>query len=136
MYVTGVTLTCTGVLTLLLTVGLGIFISRYGRLPCIKRKHLNPGEFQMEQLSEQAVAPTEEEERSSYEQLDMNAIAKPSLYSEFRSRPQGHQKDTVSDNEFESFEGRSESNVYDEPHGAKSGRKALYVNTVIAGYRN
>ncbi|XP_021373082.1 hemicentin-2-like isoform X2 [Mizuhopecten yessoensis] len=88
MYVTGVSLTCTGVFTLLLTVGLGIFISRYGRLPFIKRQHLKHREFQKEQLSEQDVAPPEEEERSSYEQLDMNAIAKPSIYSEIGSHPE------------------------------------------------
>ncbi|XP_021373083.1 hemicentin-2-like isoform X3 [Mizuhopecten yessoensis] len=133
MYVTGVSLTCTGVFTLLLTVGLGIFISRYGRLPFIKRQHLKHREFQKEQLSEQDVAPPEEEERSSYEQLDMNAIAKPSIYSEIGSHPEGHQKETVIAKEYESLEGRSNPNIYDEPHGVTSGNKGAYVNTAVAG---
>ncbi|XP_021340454.1 hemicentin-1-like isoform X2 [Mizuhopecten yessoensis] len=62
MYVTGVTLICTSILTLLLTVGLGIFISRNGRLPCIKGQHLKQREFQNVQLSERAVTPNEEED--------------------------------------------------------------------------
>ncbi|OWF47908.1 hypothetical protein KP79_PYT22573 [Mizuhopecten yessoensis] len=124
MYVTGVTLICTSIITLLLTVGLGIFISRNGRLPCIKGQHLKQREFQNVQLSERAVTPNEEEdERSQYEQLDTNEIAKASVYSEIGSHLQGRRRDPVNDNrEYESLEGRSSPNVYEDLHGTTSGR--------------
>ncbi|XP_021340475.1 uncharacterized protein LOC110441610 [Mizuhopecten yessoensis] len=105
MYVTGVALICTGVLTLLLTVGLGIFISRNGRLPFI----------------------------SPYEQLNTNEITKAFVYSEIGSHLPGRRKDPVIDNrESESLEGRSNPNVYEELHGSTSGEKEIYINTAIA----
>ncbi|XP_021363704.1 uncharacterized protein LOC110456959 [Mizuhopecten yessoensis] len=134
MNVTGVALICTGVLTLLLTVGLGIFISRNGRLPFIKGQHLKQREFQNVQLSERAVTPNkEEDERSPYEQLDTNKITKASVYSEIGSHLPGRRKDSVNDNrEYESLEGRSNPNVYEELHGTPSGDKEIYINTAIA----
>ncbi|XP_021365783.1 uncharacterized protein LOC110458427 [Mizuhopecten yessoensis] len=134
MYVTGVALICTGVITLLLTVGLGIFISRNGRLPFIKGQHLKQREFQNVQLSERAVTSNkEEDERSPYEQLDTNKITKASVYSEIGSHQPGRRKDPVNDNrECESLEGRSNPNVYEELHGTPSGDKQIYINTAIA----
>ncbi|XP_021366343.1 uncharacterized protein LOC110458766 [Mizuhopecten yessoensis] len=134
MYVTAVALICTSVLTLLLTVGLGIFISRNGRLPFIKGQHLKQSEFQNVQLSERAVTPNEEEdERSPYEQLDTNEIAKASVYSEIESHLPGRRRDPVNDNrEYESLEGRSNPNVYEDLHGTTSGEKEIYINTAIA----
>ncbi|XP_021340239.1 hemicentin-1-like [Mizuhopecten yessoensis] len=133
MYVTGVVLTCTGVITLLLTVGLGIFISQNGRLPFIQGQHIKQRKFQTVQFSEQAVAPNEEDQRSSYEQLDMNAIAKPSVYSEIEN--QGRQKDPINEKEYESLECRSNPNVYDELSSTPAGSKGIYINTdtAIAG---
>ncbi|XP_021362258.1 uncharacterized protein LOC110456054 isoform X2 [Mizuhopecten yessoensis] len=133
MYVTGVALICTSVLTFLLTVGLGIFLSRNGRLPFIKGQHLKRREFQNVQLSERAVPPNEEgDERSPYEQLDTNEITKASVYSEIGSHLPGRRKDPVNDKEYESLKGRSNPNVYEDLHGTTSGDKEIYINTAIA----
>ncbi|XP_021368374.1 uncharacterized protein LOC110460010 isoform X2 [Mizuhopecten yessoensis] len=132
MYVTGVALICTSILTLLLTVGLGIFISRNGRLPFIKGQHLKQREFQNVQLSERAVTPNEEEdERSPYEQLDTNEITKASVYSEIGGHLPGRRKDPVNEKEYESLEGRSNPNVYEELQGKVSVEKEIYINTAI-----
>ncbi|OWF44148.1 Titin [Mizuhopecten yessoensis] len=104
-----------------------------GRLPFIKGQHLKQSEFQNVQLSERAVTPNEEEdERSPYEQLDTNEIAKASVYSEIESHLPGRRRDPVNDKEYESLEGRSNPNVYEDLHGTTSGEKEIYINTAIA----
>ncbi|OWF46512.1 hypothetical protein KP79_PYT01426 [Mizuhopecten yessoensis] len=125
MYVTAVALICTSVLMLLLIFGLGILISR---------QHLKQSEFQNVQLSERAVTPNkEEDERPPYDQLDTNEIAKASVYSEIGSHLPGRRKDPVNDNrEYESLEGRSNPNVYEDLHGTTSGDKEIYINTAVA----
>ncbi|XP_021372040.1 hemicentin-1-like isoform X2 [Mizuhopecten yessoensis] len=139
MYITGLVLICVAVVTLLCTVGLGIFIKRNGGLPFLKCRHPHPGEIQSVQLSErrnvnEAHTKTDrEEEGLQYEQLDTNAIAKPSVYSETGSHHHGYQNNPVNDGQYESLGRRFTENVYDECQSRTSGNKGIYVNTTNAG---
>ncbi|XP_033758494.1 titin-like isoform X1 [Pecten maximus] len=136
MYVTGVVLTVTGVLTLLFTVGIEIYFRRNGRLCHRTRKLPKQKEYQDVQLSDLGGRSQSENERSPYRELDTNEVAKASVYSEIG----GHHNvnPIVSDNEgdggkYESLEGRSNPNVYEELNTTTSGNRGTYINTTIAG---
>ncbi|XP_033759164.1 uncharacterized protein LOC117341426 [Pecten maximus] len=134
LYVTGVVLTCISGLMITLTFGLGIFITRKGCLPfcsskCQQRKSQ---EFDNVQLSGRATI-TQEGERS-YQELDTSQVAKASVYSEIRTQEIGGNNDNEANqsSNYESLEGRSKPNVYEELQTASSGSSALYTNTTIA----
>ncbi|OWF48541.1 hypothetical protein KP79_PYT01171 [Mizuhopecten yessoensis] len=75
-----------------------------------------------------------EEEGLQYEEIDTNAIAKPSVYSETGSHHHGYQNDPVNDGRmYESLGMRSNPSVYDECQSRTSGNKGIYVNTTDAG---
>ncbi|XP_033759167.1 uncharacterized protein LOC117341427 isoform X2 [Pecten maximus] len=133
LYVTGVVLTCISGLMITLTFGLGIFITRKGRLPfcsskCQQRKSQ---EFDNVQLSGRGTI-TQEGERS-YQELDTSQVAKASVYSEIRTQEiRGNNDNEANQSNYESLEGRSKPNVYEELQTASSGSSALYTNTTIA----
>ncbi|XP_033758626.1 hemicentin-1-like isoform X1 [Pecten maximus] len=135
MYVTGVVLAVTGVLTLLFTVGIGIYFRRNGRLCHRSRQLPKQKEYQDVQLSDRGGRSQSENERSPYQELDTNEVAKASVYSEIGGHH--HVNPIVSDNEgdggkYESLEGRSNPNVYEELNTTTSGNRETYINTTIA----
>ncbi|XP_033758641.1 nephrin-like isoform X2 [Pecten maximus] len=136
--VAAVVLPVTGVLILLLTAGVVIFVRRNRQLCCRNCQLPKQTELQNVQLSERDGNSDRNNERSPYQQLDPNDIAKPSVYSELGGIQHIYQNDTVGDGEgrqYLSLEGRSDPNVYDELHSSASGDKGTYVNTVIGGNR-
>ncbi|XP_033758920.1 uncharacterized protein LOC117341183 [Pecten maximus] len=140
MYIPGVVLAVIGVVTLLFTVGLEI-IFRRNRKQCFSKLQLpKQKEFQNIQLSERDGTPHRDNERSLYDQLDTNDVAKASVYSELGGHHHVYQNDPVSegnggDRQYESLQGRTASNVYDELHSQTAGEKETYVNTAIGGKR-
>ncbi|XP_033758634.1 titin-like [Pecten maximus] len=135
MYVTGVVLAVTGVLTLLFTVGIGIYFRRNGRLCHRIRQLPKQKEYQDVQLSDRGGRSQSENERSPYQELDTNEVAKASVYSEIEGHH--HVNPIVPDNEgdggkYESLEGRSNPNVYEELNTTTSGNRETYINTTIA----
>ncbi|XP_033758743.1 titin-like isoform X2 [Pecten maximus] len=119
MYVLGMVLTVTGVLTLLFTVGIGIFFRRNGRLCHCTRQLPEQRECQNMQLSNRDGRPQSENERSPYQELDTNEVAKASVYSEIGGHNHANQIDPYNDGDdgkYESLEGRSNPNVYEELH--------------------
>ncbi|XP_033758501.1 uncharacterized protein LOC117340830 isoform X1 [Pecten maximus] len=133
LYVTGVVLTCICGLIIMVTLGLGIFITRKGRLPfrsskCQQCK--NQG-FDKVQFSGRATI-TQEGERS-YQELDTSQVAKASVYSEIKTQEIGGENDDEANqsSNYESLEGRSKPNVYEELQTASSGSSGLYTNTTI-----
>ncbi|XP_033759062.1 uncharacterized protein LOC117341318 [Pecten maximus] len=140
MYVPGVVLAVTGVITLLFTVGLEIIFRRNRKLCCSKLQLPKQKEFQNIQLSERDRTPHRDNERSLYDQLDTNDVAKASVYSELGGHHHVYQNDPVSegnggDRQYESLKGRTASNVYEELHSQTAGEKETYVNTAIGGKR-
>ncbi|XP_033758497.1 titin-like [Pecten maximus] len=133
MYVTGVVLTVIGILTLLITVGIGMFYKRNGRL-CHSPSQV-PKQMDDVQLSDRGLRLQSEIERSPYQQLDTNEVAKASVYSEIGGHHHVNQIDPDNDGDggkYESLEGRSDPNAYDEPHSKTSGNRGTYINTTIA----
>ncbi|XP_033758683.1 hemicentin-2-like [Pecten maximus] len=136
--VAAVVLPVTGVLILLLTAGVVILVRRNRQLCCRNCQLPKQTELQNVQLSERDGQPDRNNERSPYQQLDPNGIAKPSVYSELEGIQHIYQNDTVGDGEggqYQSLEERSDPNVYDELHSSASGDKGTYVNTAIGGNR-
>ncbi|XP_033758255.1 titin-like [Pecten maximus] len=122
MYVTGVVLTVIGILTLLITVGIGMFYKRNGRL-CHSPSQV-PKQMEDMQLSDRGLRLQSEIERYPYQQLDINQVAKASVYSEIGGNHHLNQIDPDNDGDggkYETLEGRSDPNVYDEPHSKTSG---------------
>ncbi|XP_033758649.1 uncharacterized protein LOC117340960 isoform X1 [Pecten maximus] len=135
MYVTGVVLTVTGVLTLLFTVGIEIYFRRNGRLCHRTRQLPKQKEYQDVQLSDRGGRLQSENERSPYQQLDTNEVAKPSVYSEIGGHHHVNQIDPDNEGDagkYESLEGRSNPNVYEELHTTTSGNRGTYINTTFA----
>ncbi|XP_060084872.1 hemicentin-1-like [Ylistrum balloti] len=131
MYITGVVLTCIGGLMITLTFGLGIFISRNGRLPLTKGRRLKDNTFENVQLHEQDVHTQGNDERS-YQQLDRSDIGMPSVYSEIGqigNQQQDTNDDATDNRNYESLKGRSRANVYDELQNTASGSQGVYTNT-------
>ncbi|XP_033758279.1 hemicentin-2-like [Pecten maximus] len=138
MYVPGVVLTITGVITLLFTVGLEIIFRRNRKLCCSKLQLPKQKEFQNIQLSERDGTPHRDNERSLYDQLDTNDVAKASVYSELGGHHHVYQNDPVSEGnggQYEALKGRTASNVYEELHSQTASEKETYVNTAIGGKR-
>ncbi|XP_033759303.1 uncharacterized protein LOC117341540 [Pecten maximus] len=135
MYVVGVVLAVTGVLTLLFSVGIVLYSRRYGRLCQRKSQVPKQNECHDMQLSDRGGRPQGGNKRSSYQQLDTNEVAKPSVYSEIGGHH--HVNPIGPDNEgdagkYESLEGRSNANVYEELNTTTSGNRGTYINTTIA----
>ncbi|XP_033758257.1 titin-like [Pecten maximus] len=135
MYVAGVVLAVTGVLTLLFSVGIVLYFRRNGRLCQRKSQVPKQKECQDIQLSERGGRPKTGNERSPYQQLDTNEVAKPSVYSEIGGHHHVNQIDPDNEGDggkYESLEGRSNPNVYEELHTTTSGNRGTYINTTIA----
>ncbi|XP_060083486.1 hemicentin-2-like [Ylistrum balloti] len=129
--ITGVALTCIGGLMITLTFGLGIFISRNGRLPLTKGRRLKGKKVDNVQLREQNVHSQGDDERS-YQQLDRSDIGMPSVYSEIGqigNQQQDTNDDATDNRNYESLKGRSRANVYDELQNTASGSQGVYTNT-------
>ncbi|XP_033758504.1 uncharacterized protein LOC117340831 isoform X2 [Pecten maximus] len=132
LYITGVVLTCVSGLIITVALGLGIFITRTGRLSfrsskCQQRKSQ---ELDNVQLSGRATI-TQEDERS-YQHLDTSQVAKASVYSEIRTQEiGGDNDDEANQSNYESLEGQSKPNVYEELQTVSSGSSGLYTNTTI-----
>ncbi|XP_033744309.1 hemicentin-1-like [Pecten maximus] len=132
MYVPGVVLTATGILTLLFTVGIEIFFRRNKRL-CHSTCRLPKQKENWDvQLSDRGGRSQSENERSAYQQVDTNDIAKASVNSEIG----GHHnvKQSCPDNngdggKYESLEGFSNPIMYEELHNTTSGTSGIYINT-------
>lgn len=72
--------------------------------------------------------------QSPYQHLDTNKVAKPSVYSEIGRHQQGSGNDNDGNGgPYESLEGRSNPNHYEELQSKPSGNSETYINTITPG---
>ncbi|XP_069125876.1 uncharacterized protein, partial [Argopecten irradians] len=137
LFIPGVVLTVTGILALLITLGLLIAFRR-NRLCCSSSEPSKQKKYQNVQLSERDnseyyTTPSGEGESTQYQTLDGNEVAKASVYSEIGGTPRVavYQNDPGNDRDggnYESLHGRSNPNFYDELQTKPFGNKGTYKN--------
>ncbi|XP_021365682.1 uncharacterized protein LOC110458350 [Mizuhopecten yessoensis] len=137
MFVTSIVLTCVSVFILLINLGIGVFMTRFGHLPFMKRRmnstNTSPKPFASIEDSEHAMAGiTSDQERSLYTELDTIDFAAQNMYD-----PTIPAHDIVLDeraerSNYETLGGVSGPNVYEELKERRgSSSKQIYINTSL-----
>ncbi|XP_021373080.1 basement membrane-specific heparan sulfate proteoglycan core protein-like [Mizuhopecten yessoensis] len=89
MFVTSIVLTCVSVIILLINLGIGVFVTRFGHLPFMKRRmnrpNTSPQPFSSIEDSGNAMAGIASgQERSMYTELDTTDFAAQNVYDQAR----------------------------------------------------
>ncbi|XP_021358742.1 nectin-4-like isoform X2 [Mizuhopecten yessoensis] len=130
LYTAGAVMLCLSVILLIVTVVLGIFISRNKGLPCFKISKMKAStHFQRVHHSVSTIH--DEDERSRYQQLDSADIAGPSVYQALGQPPNGEQGRL--DRNDDMIKDQPAPSLYDEVHGPGDGYTRSYVNMAFSG---
>ncbi|XP_021347373.1 neural cell adhesion molecule 2-like isoform X2 [Mizuhopecten yessoensis] len=136
MYMTSVVLICLSVIILLATIGIGIFISRFGHLPFMKLRINNPKTTSkpltsIEDSEHAMTRITSGQERRLYTDLDTANFAAQNVYDQVSHANDAVLNDTAESN-YEKLEGGSGQSVYEElRQGSDSSSKQICVNTSL-----
>ncbi|XP_060071981.1 carcinoembryonic antigen-related cell adhesion molecule 1-like [Ylistrum balloti] len=117
IYITGIVFICIAVPLLLVTVGLGLFISRNNRLPCYVRNEQDEAGLPRDEHPSLPAENTRERRESDYQQLESSAVAGPSVYDVLERRStRSVSGDSPAEQSYEMLQDRSSRAVYDELH--------------------